>query len=180
VFDRERAQQLLIEEFRVHPDARLFDYYKLLFQGVFGSEHLTNDERSARQLLSEELESAESFDQPLWSDISYVYKVFRVSLKVIRMNIVSVDDYTEAFLDCPKIKSTFTSVEWAREWQGALELMTEMRLPILADRNEIARTLEAASLASPMHHSKHYKERYNPHYRILTREQFSAILQFPV
>ena len=177
MFDRDRAKHLLVEEFRVHPDARLSDYYKLLFQGVFGSEHMMNDERSAGQVLAEELESAESFDQPLWSDISYVSRVFRVNLKVIKMNLISLENYTRAFLDCAKIKSTLTSVEWSREWQGALELIGEMRL-INADRDEIARTLEAASLASPMHHTKQYKERYNPHYRIFTKEQFSALFAY--
>ncbi len=176
MFNEKRARQLLVEEFRTHPRAQLTDYYKLFFQGVFGPEHMIVDKNVARESLVHELESSERYDQPLWCDVSYVVRMFRVSLQVIKRNLVSKEDYLEAFLQSAEERIVFTAEEWTREWRSVIGLISEMSLPVSCDRENVARTLEAASLKAPVHHSSQYKENYSPHYRLLSEKQFCLLL----
>ncbi len=178
IFNEQRARQLILEEFRTHPRACLFDYYKLLYQGTFGPEHSIHDEEDVRRILAEEFDSCEKFDQALWCDISYICSMFRVSLKVMSLGVVSLDGFARGFLDSARLKSPISREEWARHWEAAIILINKMALPVRYDRAEIARTLEAASLGVPVHHSDQYKNLYNPHYRLLTKEQFDSIFPF--
>ena len=62
---------------------------------------------------------------------------------------------------------------WKKEWGEVLEVIKRMnlRLPEMkSDERHIRKNLDKGDVV--VHHSKHYEEKYHPHYRIVHRTVF--------
>ena len=170
---RDVIKKLISEEFQLHPKAELIDYYKLFFQGTFGPEHIIQNLNSAYNFLKIEIENNTIFEKEFYQNISYLNSFYRVNLSTVKKGIISLDELFHAFLNSRRLENTISEKEWLEEWNSILKIILEMNIPIKNLKNQIEclqKKINDNELC--FHHSKIYKEKYHPHYRIISHKEF--------
>lgn len=173
MFSNSRIINLAEQEAALHPQASLIDYYKLFFQGTFGPAHFIAIEAEAREFLHRELASATSFEEHYYQDVSFIGKFYRVNLKVIADQLVSPEDFFSAFLRSSKFESRITNIDWMQIWQRIEAALKKSSLKI-SDFEEASSRLQIAFRQNKLSfsHSRIYHQLYQPHYRLLSEEEF--------
>lgn len=166
---REKVKALLLEHRERRPLMKVTDYYKLLYQGVFGVGHIMGD--NAWGWLTRE---AEGLDldahpgEPLIEEVSADGSMVRVNLRPYLRKGRSLEDLFEA------MKAT-ALVEGAPEtfmeaWDVFVELVEEGLIEV--DHVELADHVDElrGEGVSTHHHSAEYREAYSPAYRVIRDE----------
>ncbi len=169
-------KKLITDEFRLHPEAELVDYYKLFYQGTFGPEHIIKDENIAYNFLKKEIKNNAIFEKEFYQDIGYLNKFYRVNLKVVKDGIISLDALFHAFLNSRKLEKTITRKECRQEWDLIRKIILEMNVLKKNPKDQIAlfqKKIETNGLY--FHHSKTFQEKYNPHYRVISQKEFAKL-----
>jgi tetratricopeptide (TPR) repeat protein len=91
---RELIKKLLLQESRLFSEAKLIDYYKVIFQAFRGPSHFINE--SSLEFLREEIYLTNINKYPILVDISGFHKMWRVNVNVVSDGIISLDAYAEA------------------------------------------------------------------------------------
>lgn len=158
-------------EKKLHPAARIVDFYKMVFQGKFGAAHFIFDPQQTKNFLAQELENTETFENHYFQQISE--DLFRVNLRLIKENIIALDDLLQAFMNStkpiPKIDA------WIADWkQISQSILIEFgwNKKDLLDFNE---TLSENNYI--FHHSQIYRATYHPHYRLIAEKELIKILK---
>jgi len=156
----------------LHPQACLQDWYKLFFQAWFGPGHLITDEAAARVWLLYELAGALNYDDPLWQPIGTDYG--RVHLGAWKMRGVSVDVLLQGFVASAGKPPLGSLAAWKELW---LKVTVWLMREGLATSQDSTHEVVTAALenGATVHHSKHYHQLYQPHYRVLSVEQWKQI-----
>jgi len=171
-----KIKNLILAEFKRHPEATLIDYYKMFFQGTFGPAHLLSNREKAFAYLKNEVENNTEFEELLWQDVSFFNIFFRVNLKIVKENIISVEEFFHLFSDSTKLKKKISAEEWKREWGKISNLILKLKLPLKNVRQDLELLANAFRDKKYLfHHSKIYNRIYHPHYRIIGEEQFKKI-----
>lgn len=171
----DKIKKLIKSEFELHSKAQLIDYYKLFFQGTFGPEHIISSRSSARKFLESELEETSIFEERDYQNISYINEFYRVNINVINKEIISFDDFLDAFIKSAKLENEISNKEWLEEWENIEQQILLMKIPmenIKKQSKELWKIIEDKQLVS---HSNIYRKTYSPHYRLINAEQFSRI-----
>ena len=170
---KEALKKLILDEFSLHPEAELIDYYKLFFQGTFGPEHLIQNPDSAYKYLKDEIEKNTIFENELYQNISYLNNFYRVNLRVIKDRIVSLDEFFNAFLNSRKLKNKLSKQEWIEEWNFIQKNILELNIPFKNLKGQIdSLQIKIKDNNLCFHHSITYKKKYHPHYRIISLKEF--------
>jgi len=154
------------------PKSTLQDLYKSFFQDRFGPGHIIADEASAMRYLQYELATMDNPVGPLLEPTGYCGRYTRVSLRVIKDSLVSIDRFFDVFMRSARMADTVNVAEWTEEWH---EIEREIRacgldsLPGYAHDCHVIDSLLAEGYYV-MHHSRRYGEAYRPHYRIVRTE----------
>jgi len=166
-------KKLISDEFHFHPEAELIDYYKLFFQGTFGPEHIIPNPESAYNYLKIEIENNTIFEKEFYQNISYLNYFYRVNLWIIKDGIVSIDEFFNAFLNSRKLENIISEKEWFEEWNFIQQKIIELNSPLKNLKDQIE-TLQKKIKDNNFcfHHSKIYKKKYHPHYRIISQKEF--------
>lgn len=164
--DRGAWQAILAEHARRYPLMAADDMYKLIHQGVFGSEHAAPDEASARAWLLDELAglgAAAETSGPAVEPIAPDGAVVRVHLRPFVAGGGDIDALLVAFLGTARsvrgdiagfrcvagVVPSIDPLRWpAEEWQALVSDLIERGLPAL-------------------HHSPAFTEAYAPAYRVV-------------
>jgi len=159
---------------RLRPDLEVVDVYKMLFQSVFGIQHILHDK--AKRYLEEELSTLEmqkSLDEPLIENISVDNVMVRVNLRPFKMRGLSSNKLFSAMV---------TSAESKGSQKAFLKLWNQFKSLVKTDRlNFDESSLEDFDKKvkkenyPPYHHSERYRRSYNPAYRVVKREVFKRI-----
>lgn len=157
-----------------YPDSQLRDIYKSFFQDRFGPGHLVSDTMAARRYLHSELiemgESAMPYYEPAGAGENY----YRVSLAVIRDDVISEDEFFHAFLESAG-KVTFPTIEdWTAEWNDILKVIPTDLENYASDKAMIDSVLSSGDYA--VHHSRRFNASYHPHYRLIDESTFQRLL----
>ena len=160
-----------------YPKATLLDIYKSAFQDRYGPGHIITDTDRAKKYLVCELEQPALHDNPPYESTLGTGAFVRVNLSVIRDGTVPYETFVDAFLrgansaDMPAIE------QWAQQWHDILQTVRELYpdLPNLdADALAIQGRLDQGIYQGE--HSPAYREAYDPHYRIISREEFEKAI----
>ena len=164
-------------EFVLFPKANLHDYYKLFFQGTFGPGHLISDYESALHYIQTEVEGLNITMFPYLQDISFFNPYTRVSLELVKRNILRPEELTELVLDSCLVTHKITEAEWLAIWSRIEAILFEI-MPALKDET----IREAIRLQLPngmFHHSDKYRDCYHPYYRLIRNDIIPAgLLRF--
>jgi len=165
---------------RLRPDLEVVDVYKMLFQSVFGVQHILHDK--AKRYLEEELSTLEmqkSSDEPLIENISIDNVMVRVNLRPFKMRGLSSDKLFLAMVTSAK-EPRGTRETFLKLWNRFKSLVEAGRLnfdrPSLED---FYRKVEKENYP-PYHHSERYRRSYSPAYRVVKREVFKRIFNMQV
>lgn len=166
---------LINSEFKLHPKAQLIDYYKLFFQGTFGPEHIISSKSAASKFLQNELDETSVFEKNNFQDISFINEMYRVNLSVIKKGIVSINDFFEAFIKSLDLKNKISFKEWLDNWKIIEQQIFSMKISIDNRIQQSAELCEIIKTKQLISHSKTYRIKYTPHYRLMNKEEFKRI-----
>lgn len=159
-----------------YPESGLQDIYKSFFQDEFGPGHLLEDTAGARKYLEYELSEMKSSANHVAEPCGTGNNFYRVPLDLVKDSIISENSLFSAFLESA---STFKVPEiesWKKRWEEIVLIIEKMNLNLPnfnEDKKALKEMLNHGEMA--VHHSHRYEEIYNPHYRILGREQWEEL-----
>ena len=172
--DREKQiRQFVNDELKHYPEAHLTDLYKNYFQDAYGPGHLIPDTTSAGNYLSWELQQPEWTDTLLYQPLGINHDFYRINLLLVKNKVIPRDTLLLGMVESVKLARNPEIEIWKKEWGEVLQVIKKMnlRLPEMkSDERHIRKNLSMGDVVA--HHSKHYEEKYNPHYRIVHRTVF--------
>ena len=161
----------LSNQFALTPSLTLQDLYKSFFQDFWGPEHLISNETFVEEYLNEEIQESEidNNNLPLLEKTGYEGNFIRINLKAIKYDLISKEKLIEFFIESANDKSHEKNFnEWQKKWKKIDEIILRLNLSLINeenDRKKINEMLENNEYV--MSHSKVYKQKYKPHYRLI-------------
>ena len=163
-----KVQSLLIKEFTRFPKSEAQDYYKLLFQAVYGAEHMIQNYNDCYEMLDKEMSQIEAdIHCPLYYDISFSFPLVRVNLSRCKAEKMDLHRISTAFIEGAKIVIKIDTLEFETYLNlAAIELIKD---PFnFNEKNLEIFIRKIKKLGFPtVHHSEAYKKSYKPHYRVI-------------
>jgi hypothetical protein len=149
------------------PLAQPQDLAKLLYQAVYGPRHAISNACALLHWLQDEMKVVQAYHHKLLlQELTIFQPMFRLYLKPAKENGFSTDLIHELFLfSCQTVLAPLAS-----SWE-------ELMITALHQAGFAPETYpDLMSCKEPFHHSKHYRDTYRPHYRLITMD---AIQRFP-
>jgi hypothetical protein len=108
--------------------------------------------------------------------VGYKNQYYRINLKLVKEGTIPEEKYFRAFIHSANTSKTPSTKEWWEEWNFILSVIDEMKL-ILPNYEEDKSGLDKMLLEGKVlvHHSDIYRKLYNPHYRIVDKENFEKL-----
>ena len=163
----EQLLHLLVQHLQRHPGMMLQDIFKLIYQGVFGAEHMMKDVARARLYLREEWESVSpNLIEPLLEAVDIDGAVMRLNLRPGKAKGIALEQVWELFYQSAQIKRHHIA-DFLCLCQQVVELCRTgaVAFPVL----EVEELLQAMAQShyAPIHHSPSYREHNHPAYRVV-------------
>jgi hypothetical protein len=170
----DEVEALLRKHFERRPLMRATDFYKLLYQGVFGVGHILGE--GARGRLQEEAASinlADHPDEPLVEAVSADGSMVRVNLRPYLRQSLFLDRLYEAMEETAKEQGA--PEKFLHAWSVLHGLAISGKLEV--DRGELESLHHELHEKGPRshHHSEPYRVAYYPAYRVVKREALERI-----
>lgn len=171
-------KSILLEQLGLHPGFTVEDLYKLIYQAVFGLEHLFSDEKGAYRALCEELEG---LTQPLSGEkllelIDPKGIIYRMNLRPYKTKRGNLDRLFKVLL-LTKRRVSGTRMDFLSLWEEAKKLIKKLSLPFSLEH---MKKLEFSFLNGDLpilHHSKSYERLNHPSYRLVATEYIEIIFE---
>jgi len=160
---------------RLRPDLQVVDVYKMLFQSVFGIQHILRDK--AKRYLEQELSTLETqkpSDETLIENISIDNEMVRVNLRPFRMQGLSSGKLFLAMATSAK-EPKGTQKAFLKLWNRFKSLVEAGRLRFDESNLEDFDKNVKKENYPLYHHSEQYRRSYRPAYRVVKREVFKKI-----
>lgn len=164
---REELRYLIELHIRLHPGFRTEDLAKLLYQGVFGADHLLRDGKRFRHELLEEWEwvdEGECPGEPLFEPVDPLGRTYRLNLRPAKRLGADPEALAELLLGQPRKRGRME--EFERQWEMVVELASEGEIPFSAEKLRAYGGLLRETGIIPRH-STSYSRANRPHYRII-------------
>jgi hypothetical protein len=183
--DREKQiRQFVNDELKHYPEAHLTDLYKNYFQDAYGPGHLIPDTTSAGNYLSWELQQPEWTDTLLCQPLGTNHDFYRINLLLVKNHVIPRDTLLLGMVKSVPLARNPAIESWKLEWAEVLQVIKRMNLNLpdmQSEEKQISKNLAKGDVVA--HHSKHYEEKYNPHYRIVHRkvlERWQKIYRYSI
>jgi hypothetical protein len=156
-----------------YPAMQKQDLYKLIYQGVMGSEHLVQCGYAA-QRLEQEWQQVESFpSNTLWESVHPTEGWGRIYLQPFKQAGGDWQTLLQAFVDSSQKKGDLDELK--NIWEALLS--ERLAWPILhEDLKQWIQEMKHSGFPA-QHHSQPYRELYRPSYRLLTRKSFDSLVK---
>jgi hypothetical protein len=158
---------------REHHNIRIQDVYKLLYQGVFGAEHLINDVTRAKNFLIEEWSRLPADKlKVLIEPVSPDGRLVRANLRRCKAEGLDVQNVWRAFYDSVgQVKAE--KIDFEKSWQQFVEFCESGDLPFdPMESRQFGKETKAANWPAK-HHSPEYRESNYPAYRVVLKVEFN-------
>jgi len=165
---KKKLEDLLNFEKEFHPEARIEDYYKIVFQSIFGPGHLVKDYKQMFHFLEEEWDVVipdESF--PFVQDISINVPVFRLSLQKCKAEAVSLQLIADVFFQGSSRFQNPLQEKFPEILVDLAEILVDSKFGFTQGEIEQVLPLNQGSDFPLKHHSWVYRDLYHPHYRVI-------------
>lgn len=171
----QKLKPLLIMEYKRFPKSRIEDYYKLVYQSVWGAEHNITDYISVKKMLVDELSNIEAIpEEPLYYHIGLDKHLLRLNLNRCKSDKINSETIASAFYKGAKTYK----VKYGDGFEYLVKNMVDilMKEPFyLNSYKEFIIKMKELNYP-PCHHSDVYKTLYNPHYRIIPIDYLSELI----
>jgi hypothetical protein len=174
--ETQEIKRAVSRQMEYYPRTTLIDIYKSFFQDEFGPGHLLEDTSAAWQYFTRELENMQSHERYSVEWCGMGRNFIRVPMDLVKDGLISPEVYFDAFMESSSAFDTPDIEAWKEEWSEILDVITGMDLGLEGfdkDRKALADMLDSGQ--AMVHHSKQYRELYEPHYRIMTLDQWEKI-----
>ena len=178
------AMEKSVEEFLgKYPQATLQDVYKNNFQDYFGPAHIMANRDGVLKYLRSELAQMENEAAPevlqgnrYFTPCGWRNNYYQVSLDVIKDGILTVEEFADAFMAGGGGEPEVTPL-WTKEWEQLKKTVKKMA-PKIKGYKEDAAKIDALLKEKKyvVHHSSSYENAYKPHYRIIRKDIFDAVI----
>ncbi len=164
----ENTQKLIIEHYNTYPNANIKDFFKFLHQSSFGCEHIITDCGSAVRNIETEFEKMQKHEH---SDnfVSYLDGEYvRVDLGYLYTGLSAKTLGKLLFLSAKKEENGQNELN---EKLAVFKKMIETGiLPFcIKDYEKEYENWKKAGF-SAIHHSDRFREEYDPHYRVISKD----------
>ena len=169
--DRESTHKLLKEHQERRPLIMGTDFYKLIFQGVYGVGHIMGEGPWDGLLKeSEKLNLQKKCGEPLIENVSANGEVIRVNLRPYVKSGLPLEGLFMAMRETAQIEGS--SEDFMDAWKILKETADRGDLNITSDEiMNLDRELEEKGVILH-HHSEEYRRAYEPAYRVVRRSAF--------
>ena len=152
----------------------LQDVYKLVYQGVLGSEHMITSPDAFAERLYQELEHLtgpeDDLPELLWEPIRPDQSLGRLNLRPFTAGLGDVHRLISACMETGK-HSWGTRAGLQASWKIFIDLCRDDRWPGFAFQNDASFSDWLEIEAYPVvHHSTAYREAYRPAYRLVAQK----------
>ncbi|MHA1777555.1 MAG: hypothetical protein ACTSWC_12335 [Promethearchaeota archaeon] len=164
----ERIFDLFSSEYHRFPQAEIRDYYKLLFQAVFGAEHMIPDKETCQHHLEMEMAMLRPRkDVPLYHDISLNVPLIRVNLTRCLAEKIPPSRIADIFFLGAKNFKQNQKVDMEKLVKSMINILKNE--PFNFSEGELENFTEKLRQQEfpAVHHSKIYRILYQPHYRVI-------------
>ncbi len=172
------VQQAVREQLETYPESCLQDIYKNFFQDYFGPGHLIPDTAAAGNYLHRELDSYTSISGLVAEPTGWQGNFYRINLSVLKEQKIPYSVFFEAFIESAQQVCMPSTGEWLEEWQKIVQIIDGMQLNLPgyeADKKTLRELIQSGNYA--VHHSEAYNQRYQPHYRLISKEIYESRLK---
>jgi hypothetical protein len=149
-----------------YPEAQPRDFYKLIYQGVFGVGHIISIK--AKDYLLEEAKRVALSDypvRPLLEPVSPEGLMVRVYLRQFMRMGLDLDRLFTVMRRSAELEGS--EDVFLKRWRVLRDMVESGKLGLDHDGlDEIQKTIETSGLI-PMHHTEPYREAYYPAYRVV-------------
>lgn len=168
----EKIKHAIKTELDYFPEARLRDIYKNFFQDAYGPGHLIPDTTHAGKYLDHELQQYIG-DTLLWQPVGMHGDYYRVNLTLVKNGVIPRGVLLEAMVESAPLARNPDIETWKKQWHEIMKVIEQMNLHI-DDFEQDKQAIETLFSDNEyvMHHSDHYNNTYNRHYRIIHRSVF--------
>ena len=179
--DKEAVEHVVRQQMQAYPASLLQDIYKNFFQDYWGPEHMISDSVAVANYLQQELASFDDCYPCSGADIEATGlkgNFYRVNLCVIKKEIIPFDVFLNAFIESANQTTPPPLSDWIDTWNEIVKTIDAMQLDLPnyeADKANISNILQSGQYA--IHHSEQYTRQYEPHYRIIKKEIYEALIR---
>jgi GNAT superfamily N-acetyltransferase len=161
------------QHWQKYPAMQNQDLYKLIYQGVMGSEHLVQYGYAA-QRLEREWQQVETFPSAyLWESVHPSERWGRVYLHPFKQAGGNWRMLLQAFIESSQQKGHLE--ELVNIWDVLLSEPPAWPIPF-EDLERWIQNMKQQGFPA-QHHSQPYRELYRPSYRLLTRKNFDHLVK---
>jgi len=164
--------ELITYHTSIKKNLEIRDIYKLLYQSVFGVEHILKDKNYALERLLEEMKTVEEEqNEELLEEISVTGDVVRVNLRPYKILINNPDGLFNVMLETSsRVKGKIG--DFLRLWNDFNKLVKSGKL--IYSENEIEQFNARVRRENypVLSHSERYKIKNKPAYRVVIRDLF--------
>lgn len=174
--EKNRIERVVNAELAIHPKSQLVDLYKNFFQDVFGPGHMAPDSSSAARYLNYELDNSDSFESFLIQSLEYRGEFVRVNLSIVKSGQITKEEFLAAFLRSAEKFAIPEVNDWRKEWAYILTTIRNMDISLshfVEDVNYIDSVLNSGEYV--VHHSEIYVKEYDPHYRLIHKDELNCL-----
>jgi len=163
-----KIHNLLIKEFTRFPKSKVQDYYKLLFQAVYGAKHMIQNYNDCFEMLDKEISKIEpDIHYQLYNDISLTFPLIRVNLSRCKADKIDRHTISKAFFEGAKIDIKIDTLEFETYIDVAVNALKKHPFNIIEkDLEEFIKQIKKIGFLA-VHHSEAYRDSYKPHYRVI-------------
>lgn len=163
-----------------YPQATLQDVYKNNFQDYFGPAHIMAKREGVVRYLQQELEEMKQegylSGRGYYDPCGWRNNYYQVSLAVVADGLMTLDEFADAFIAGGGAVPEVTD-EWMQEWK-LIKKAVKRAAPGIGGYGKDAAAIDNLIKEGKyvVHHSNRYNETYKPHYRIIRKDIFNAVV----
>ena len=187
--DKQALETFVKQMVEKYPEATLQDIYKSNFQDYYGPSHIMAARENVIAYINRELQqmrrerldvqapvSMEGVKKSWYDPCGWRHNYYQVSLDVIADGIMSADEFADAFM-AGGGKVPDVTQEWLDEW-NEIKRVAKKAAPgmkgFAKDAAKISALIKDGKYV--VHHSGVYNQVYKPHYRIIRKDIFEAVV----
>ena len=178
--DNEALEASVAGFLKKYPQATLQDVYKNNFQDYFGPAHIMAKREGVVRYLQQELEEMKQegylSGRGYYDPCGWRNNYYQVSLAVVADGLMTLDEFADAFIAGGGAVPEVTD-EWMQEWK-LIKKAVKKAAPTIVGYGKDAAAIDSLIKDGKyvVHHSNRYVETYKPHYRIMRRDIFNALV----
>ncbi len=161
-------KQYLIEQAVRHPSIQPQDTYKLIFQAVFGAEHLLQDKVAAYDYFQKEYERVVPKEEALWEQIGH--KVYRMNLGAWKKRNLPAKWLFQMFVGSVERGETLGAEAFWQYVEEAKEVVKEAVFSFSYEEFLQYAIKYEKTGPKAVHHSEAYRAAEQPSYRLVSGE----------